>query len=62
MIATGTTTGATLELVTRFESGRGLSGDRRHRRSLKGVDVLTVRDGTIAEKLTYGTLCRPAAR
>jgi ketosteroid isomerase-like protein len=87
MIATETSTEATLALVTRFENGFNTrdvdalmadmtdiveiiaTGDRAICRfvmrwkaedgsdaALHGVDVITVRDGKIAEKLTYGTM------
>jgi hypothetical protein len=36
--------------VIRWKDGDGNDA------SLHGVDVMTVRDGKIAEKLTYGTL------
>jgi hypothetical protein len=51
MIATETMTDA-LALVTRFENGF----NTRDLDALKGVDIITVRHGKIAEKLTYGTL------
>jgi hypothetical protein len=51
LVATETTTDA-LARVTRSENGF----NTRDLDALKGVDIITVRHGKIAEKLTYGTL------
>lgn len=56
--------GFTQEIVEIFATGNRAccrfvlrwKDESREDQALHGVDVLTVRDGKVAEKLTYGTL------
>jgi hypothetical protein len=59
MIATQTTGDAALALVTRRVCCRWIirwTGPDGGEAQLRGVDVITVRGGKIAEQLSYGTL------